>query len=134
MKFNCDRSLLLNAVTIASRTVALKSTIPALEGILFEAAGTELTLTGYNLKTGIRTKLEAEIREEGRMVLNARLLGEIVRKMPEGVVSFAADDNLLVKLTCGMSYFEIMGIAAEESRLRGGEMMYVHGRANPTES
>ena len=42
MKFNCDRSLLLNAVTIASRTVALKSTIPALEGILFEAVGPEL--------------------------------------------------------------------------------------------
>jgi DNA polymerase III, beta subunit len=114
VKFNCDRSLLLNAVTIASRTVAQKSTISALEGLLLETGGTELTVTGYNLKTGIRTKLEAEIREEGRIVLSARLLGEIVRKMPEGVVSFSADDSLLVKLTCGMSYFEIMGIAAEE--------------------
>ena len=65
MKFNCDRSLLLNAVTIASRTVALKSTIPALEGILFETAGSELTLTGYNLKTGIRTKVDADILSEG---------------------------------------------------------------------
>ena len=114
MKYNCDRSLLLNAVTIASRTVALKSTIPALEGILFEAAGTELTLTGYNLKTGIRTKVEADILREGRLVLNARLLGEIVRKMPEGEVCFDADASLLVKLTCGMSYFEIMGIEADE--------------------
>ena len=114
MKFNCDRSLLLNAVTIASRTVALKSTIPALEGILFETAGSELTLTGYNLKTGIRTKVDADILSEGRLVLNARLLGEIVRKMPEGTVCFDADANLLVKLTCGMSYFEIMAIAADE--------------------
>ena len=114
MKFNCDRSLLLNAVTIASRTVALKSTIPALEGILFEAMGTELTLTGYNLKTGIRTKVDADILQEGRLVLNARLLGEIVRKMPEGTVCFDADDSLLVKLSCGMSYFEIMAIAADE--------------------
>ena len=114
MKFNCDRSLLLNAVTIASRTVALKSTIPALEGILFEAVGTELTLTGYNLKTGIRTSVEADILSEGRLVLNARLLGEIVRKMPEGTVSFEADAALLVKLSCGMSYFEIMAIAADE--------------------
>ena len=114
MKFNCDRSLLLNAVTIASRTVAPKSTIPALEGLLFEAFGGSLTVTGYNLKTGIRTKLEADIPEEGRMVLNARLFGEIIRKMPEGTVSFQAGSDLLVKLTCGMSYFEIMGIAADE--------------------
>ena len=114
MKFHCDRSLLLNAVTIASRTVALKSTIPALEGILFEALGAELSLTGYNLKTGIRTKVDADIMEEGRLVLNARLLGEIVRKMPEGTVSVEADASLLVKLRCGMSYFEIMAIAADE--------------------
>ncbi len=114
MKLNCDRSLLLNAVTIASRTVALKSTIGALEGLLFETGGTELTVSGYNLKTGIRTKLEADIVQEGRLVLNARLLGEILRKMPEGVVSFTSDASLLVKLSCGMSYFEIMGIAAEE--------------------
>ena len=114
MKFNCDRSLLLNAVTIASRTVALKSTIPALEGILFETIGAELSLTGYNLKTGIRTKVEADILSEGRLVLNARLLGEIVRKMPEGEVSFISDASLLVKLGCGMSYFEIMAIPADE--------------------
>lgn len=114
MKFNCERSLLLNALTIASRTVAQKSTIPALEGLLFEAEGSELTVTGYNLKTGIRTKLETDIREGGRLVLNARLLGDIVRKLPEGTVSFQADASLLVKLTCGASYFELMATSAEE--------------------
>ena len=114
MRFNCDRSVLLNAITIASRTVAPKSTIPALEGLLFETGLNELTITGYNLKTGIRTKLEADIPEEGRLVLNAKLLGDIVRKMPEGEVHVSADDNLLVKLTCGMSYFEIIGTGAEE--------------------
>lgn len=117
MKFNCDRSVLLNAVTIASRTVSPKSTIPALEGILFEtgmAGLTDLTLTGYNLKTGIRTKLEADIQEEGRLVLNAKLLGDIIRKMPEGEVTVTADKSLLVKLTCGASYFEIMGTGADE--------------------
>jgi len=114
MKFNCERSLLLSAVTIASRTVSPKSTIPALEGLLFEVGETELTISGYNLKTGIRTKLEADISEGGRLVLNARLLGDILRKMPEGEVSFSADSSLLVKLSCGMSYFEIMGIEGEE--------------------
>ena len=114
MKFNCDRSVLLNAITIASRTVAPKSTIPALEGLLFETEMNDIVVTGYNLKTGIRTKLEADVVEEGRLVLNAKLLGDIIRKMPEGEVNVSVDDTLLVKLTCGMSYFEIMGTSAEE--------------------
>jgi len=114
MKFNCDRSLLLNAVTIASRTVSPKSTIPALEGILFEANGRELTLTGYNLKTGIRTKIEADVVQEGRLVLNARLLGDIVRKMPEGIVCFESNPSLQSEMTCGLSFFEIMAIPADD--------------------
>ena len=117
MKFNCPRSVLLNAITIASRTVSPKSTIPALEGLLFETGMkglTNLTVTGYNLKTGIRTKLEAEIQEEGRLVLNAKLFGDIIRKMPEGEVSVSTDKNLLVRLSCGVSYFEIMGTPADD--------------------
>ena len=117
MKFNCPRSVLLNAITIASRTVSPKSTIPALEGLLFEtgmAGLSSLTVTGYNLKTGIRTKMEAEILEEGRLVLNAKLFGDIVRKMPEGEVTVSTDKNLLVSLSCGASYFEIMGTPADD--------------------
>lgn len=114
MKFICDRALLLNAVTIASRTVAVKSTIPALEGLLFETGTDELTITGYNLKTGVRTKVGAEILEEGRLVLNAKLLGDIVRKLPDGEITVVAEDSLLVRLTCAVSYFEIMGSSPED--------------------
>lgn len=114
MNFRCPRSVLLSAVTIASRTVANKSTIPALEGLLIETGPDSLTLTGYNLKTGIRTHADAEVREQGRLVLNAKLLGDILRKMPEGEVSFVSDEKLLVKLTCSMSYFEITGSDPEE--------------------
>ena len=37
MKFSCEKALLLGAVSTASRAVAVKSSIPALEGILIEA-------------------------------------------------------------------------------------------------
>ena len=48
MKFSCEKALLSSAVTVASRAVAAKSSIPAMEGILIEA-GAQLKLTGYNL-------------------------------------------------------------------------------------
>ena len=52
MKFTCEKALLVSALSVASRTVAQKSTIPCLEGVLLRA-GVALQLTGYNLETGI---------------------------------------------------------------------------------
>ena len=99
-------------VSIASRTVAPKSAIPALEGLLLEA-GKELCLTGYNLKTGIRTVVPADITEEGSLVLSARLFGDIIRRLPDDVVTVATQDYM-VNITCGMSEFNILGTDAGE--------------------
>jgi len=112
MKFSCEKALLQNAVATASRTVSQKSSIPALEGILIEA-GSVLRLTGYNLETGIRTVVPADITQSGSLVLSARLFGEIVRKMPDDIVYFSAD-NYMVNVRCGMSEFNILGTDPEE--------------------
>jgi DNA polymerase-3 subunit beta len=111
LHFSCEKALLQAAVSTASRAVAAKSSIPALEGLLLE--GEEiLTLSGYNMQTGIRTAIDAEIREAGRIVINARLFGEIIRKMPDDMIVFDADDKYLVRLTCGDASFEILGLSA----------------------
>lgn len=112
MKFSCEKALLLSAVATASRAVAAKSSIPALEGILVEA-GTTLRLTGYNLETGIRSTVPAEIVEKGSLVLSARLFGDIVRKLPDDVVVFSAN-NYMVNIKCGLSEFNILGTDPEE--------------------
>lgn len=112
MKFSCEKALLLSAVSTTSRAVAAKSSITALEGILVEAGG-QLRLTGYNLETGIRTTVPAEIREKGSLVLSARLFGDIIRKLPDDMVVFTAD-NYMVNIKCGMSEFNILGTEPEE--------------------
>ena len=113
LKFSCEKALLQLAVNTASRTVATKSSIPALEGLLLE--GTDvLTLSGYNMQTGIRTRLEADIREGGRIVFNSRLFGDIIRKMPDDVIVFSADEKFMVTLTCGDARFEILGLSADD--------------------
>lgn len=112
MKFSCEKALLHAAVSTTSRAVAGKSSIAALEGILIEA-GRELRLTGYNLETGIRTTVPAEIKESGSLVLSARLFSEIVRKMPDDMVIFTAE-NYMVNIKCGLSEFNILGTDPEE--------------------
>ena len=112
MKFSCEKALLTGAVSVASRAVAVKSSIPAMEGILIEA-GETLRLTGYNLETGIQATVPAEITESGSMVLSARLFGEIVRKMPDDVVVFTSQ-GYTVNIKCGLSEFNILGTDPEE--------------------
>ncbi|HIY32631.1 MAG TPA: DNA polymerase III subunit beta [Candidatus Evtepia faecavium] len=114
MKFSCEKALLQNAILTASRAVSLKSTIPALEGLLLEAQENgDVYLTGYNQETGIRSCFQAEVTETGSMVLPARLFGEIVRKMPDDVLLFQ-EESLKVHIACGMSEFDLMGIDPED--------------------
>lgn len=111
MKFSCEKALLQTAITTASRAVAAKSSIPALEGLLIRADDGQLTISGYNLQTGIRTKLFADVTETGVIVLNARLFGDIIRRMPDDVVVFNADDKQRVRLSCGNATAAISGLS-----------------------
>ena len=113
MKFSCEKALLQSAINTCSRAVAAKTTIPALEGILMEA-GRELTVSGYNMNTGIRTVLEAEVSTPGSMVLNAKLLGEIVRRLPDDMVTVSVSDKYVVSVSCGDASYEVPGLSSED--------------------
>ena len=113
MKFTCEKYMLDGAVTIAARAAASRSTIPALEGILVEA-GHNVRLTGYDLKKGIYTTFEADTAAPGSVVLGARLFADIVRKLPDGIVTVVSDDNNMVNISCGNADYNIMGTDPEE--------------------
>ena len=113
MKFSCEKNLLSNAISIASRAAAAKSAIQSLEGLLIEA-DEDVVISGYDLKTGIRSSIPADVSESGAIVINARLFGDIIRKLPDDVVTVDVDDNYMAEITCGMSEFSIMGISAED--------------------
>ena len=113
MKFTCEKSLLQQAVATASRCAAAKSPIPALEGLLIEA-GQDVRITGYDLKKGIYTSFPADVEDTGAIVLSARLFGEIVRSLPDGIVTIAVENTLSAAITCGAADFSILGTDAGE--------------------
>ena len=112
MKFSCEKALLSAAVSVTSRAVAVKSSIPAMEGILIEA-GSELRLTGYNLETGIQARVPSEITQTGSLVLPARLFGEIIRNLPDDMVVVSSQEYT-VHIQCGPSKYKILATDAEE--------------------
>ena len=114
MKFSCEKALLQNAIAVTSRAAAQKSSIPALEGLLLQAGNEALTVSGYNMQTGIRAKVSAGVEEPGELVLNARLFGDIIRRMPDDTVTFTTNEKLQVRLLCGDADFEIPGLSAAD--------------------
>lgn len=112
MKFTCEKAVLVSAISVASRTVAQKSAIAALEGI-YVKAGMKLQCSGYNLETGITVSVTADITETGACILPARLFFDIVRKLPDDIVSVSVDDNYQVSIRCGISSFSITATDAE---------------------
>jgi len=113
MKFTCEKSLLVSAISVASRTVAQKSAISGLEGIHVKA-GMFLYLSGYNLETGITVTVPADITEHGECIMPARLFFDIIRKMPDEEITVTVDTNFKVSIRGGISSFSITAMSAED--------------------
>ena len=113
MRFTCEKSLLLQGLNIAGRTVAQKSSLSENEGILCRAASV-LSLTGYNMETAITYLIDSEVSDPGECVLPAKLFGDIIRRLPEGPVTVVVDENYKVSIRAGYASFTISAEAADD--------------------
>ena len=100
MRFTCDTNELNTALSIVSRALAVRSTKPILEGILFESCDEGLRLTCTDLALGIETLLPATFSEEGRAVLPGKLLCEIIRKLPGGPCDITVSERMQATIRC----------------------------------
>ena len=114
MIFSVERTKLLEAVTHLQRAIGLKTSMPVLEGILISAEQGKITLISYNLEMGMKKEIYAKCEEEGDIVINARLLADILRRMNGLSVEISADSKLNCNIKSGEASFDIMGMAATD--------------------
>lgn len=114
MKFSCNKDVLLEAILTTSKAASSKSPIPALEGLRLELENGLLTITGYDLDIGIKTTIQTDSSEDGSIVINAKRLCEIVRKMPSGVIEIIIDNNKSATIKSGKTNMSIMCMSADE--------------------
>ena len=113
MRFTCEKSMLVSGLNIAGRTVAQKSSLSVIEGILCRA-GMGLSLTGYNMETAITYDIDAEVTDPGDCILPAKLFGDIIRRLPEGTVTVVVDEAYKVSIRAGYASFTISAGSAED--------------------
>ena len=114
MNIVCDKVLLSAAIDGVSKAVTMRSAIPVLEGILLKAEGFQLNLTGYDLEMGIVTTIEANVKEAGEVVLNAKLLSSMISRMPAGQVAITSAENGKTTIQSGVVQFEIQSMPASD--------------------
>jgi len=113
MKFSCEKAILQTAIQDASRAVSAHATMEILKGLLFEAEDGHLSITGNNMQIGIQCSVEADIETAGKAVIDARIVGDIVRKLPDDIIKVSINENMIVNITCAMSEFNITALPAE---------------------
>lgn len=114
MKLICETQKLSEICSNVQRAVSTKSSIPAIEGILLEAGENVLTLTGYDLEVGMITSMEARVEEAGSIILNAKILCDILRSLPSNMVYIEADERLTCRIKSGDAEFSLIGIPAAD--------------------
>lgn len=114
MKFTASKSELLAAMNTAIRAVPSHTTMPVLYCVLMEAAGRGLTFTTNDMEMGIETHVDASILEEGVIAVEAKIFSDIIRKLPDQMITVESNSNLAVTIHCGKAKFSIGGQSGED--------------------
>lgn len=114
MKFICNKSTLQEAISISQKAVTGKSTMPILQGILLNVKGSTLTVIGTDIDLSIETKVEVSIQEEGSVVVDSKLFGEIIRKLPNADVEINTIDEKTIEIKCEKSKFNLVHMNSED--------------------
>ncbi len=114
MKIVCSKPNLVKGVSIVSKAVPSKTTMPILECILIDASTDVIKLTANDMELGIETRIEGEIIERGILALNAKIFSEIVRKLPDNDIVIESDSNNQTLITCEKAKFNIAAQSGED--------------------
>ena len=114
MKIICKKSNLVKGVSIVSKAVPSKTTMPILECILIDATTDIIKLTANDMELGIETVIEGDVKVSGKIALDAKIFLEIVRKLPDNDITIETDDNNKTTITCEKAKFNIIGKSGDD--------------------
>jgi DNA polymerase-3 subunit beta len=114
MEFQIRVPELAKALARVQGVVEKKTTMPILSHVLIKSNGKDaITVSATDLEIGLTANYEAKVVKAGAMTVGAKALFDIVRQLPEQVVSLRAEANQWVNITCGKVKFRIPGMAPE---------------------
>ena len=124
MKFACNQSDLNANLSLVSHAVPSRPTHPILGNVLLSADKEkgEVSLTAFDLSLGIHTSFGADVSDDGKTTLPAKLLNDIVSRLPDGEIVLATNhldgeepaQAISATLTAATGEFQLRGMGADE--------------------
>lgn len=113
MKFIVNQRDLAKHINIAQKGISSRTTLQILDGILIEAQKDRIKLTATDLEISIETFVQAEVQHEGSIVVNSKIFGEIIKKLPDAWINIEVNNNN-INIKCENSEFNIIGNPGED--------------------
>ncbi|NLK94933.1 MAG: DNA polymerase III subunit beta [Clostridiales bacterium] len=114
MIFTCEKQKLQEGILITQKAITGKTTMKILEGILINATESGITLIGSDMDISIKTKVEADVKEIGKVVIDSKIFGEIIRKLPDSLITIEVIENDTVQISCEKSVFNVVYMNGDE--------------------
>ena len=91
-----DRKSLLRAMTIVENAVTENKVKEVLSGIYIETQGEKAILRGTDLELSINTEIEAQVEEDGRIVIKHKLIEEFLKQISDDKITLIEESGKLV--------------------------------------
>ncbi|HYV45731.1 MAG TPA: DNA polymerase III subunit beta [Myxococcaceae bacterium] len=114
MEFRIAADELRKALNRAQGIVERKTTMPILANVLVNATKSGVTVTAFDLDTGVVSEHAAEVIKPGAVTISAKYVYDIVQNLPEAQVTLKKTNNNYVEISSGTAHFKIVGMAPEE--------------------
>lgn len=114
MRVSVARGELVNALTIVSRGLSSRTTLPILSGIHISCASQQVVLQATDLEVSIRTSCPALVETTGESVIPGKLLTDIIKSLPEGAVTIDTSGAGVATVTSGSSSFTLRTLSPED--------------------
>lgn len=122
MYITVTTDLLVQAINHVSKAVSPRTVIPILSGIKFDASDDGLTLTASDSDVSIAYHIPRQeddqenviLHEKGRIVLPAKFIIDMVKKLPADQITIQVQAHLLTSITSGTVEYHLHGLNADE--------------------
>ena len=113
MKFQADREVLSDAISFVVRLLSPKPQLPQLSGVMIDATNNQVTLSIFDYEVTAKVSISAAVDQPGKVLVQARLLAEIVSKLPSDSVSMALNESR-VQVSSGSSKFSLSAMSTSD--------------------
>ncbi len=113
MKFQADREVFSDAISFVVRLVSPKPQLPQLSGVMIVADGNQVTLSIFDYEVSAKVVFSASVDVPGKVLVQARLLSEIVSKLPGDSISLTMLDTRL-QVVSGASKFALSSMSTSD--------------------